>query len=61
MIRKFVTLDGELLEETEWHLRPVDICFYCDLPLINSADSPKCYGSQGEEHDFITLCNPSER
>lgn len=60
MIRKFVTLDGEVLEETEWQLRPIDICFHCDLPLINSVDA-RCTGSQDEEHDFITLCHPSER
>lgn len=61
MLRKFISLDGEVLEETEWHPRPIDMCFYCDLPLINSADSDRCTGSQGEAHDWITLCNPSER
>lgn len=56
MIRKFLTLDGEVLEESEYHLKPTDTCFYCGDTLI-TADTI-CPDSQDFHHDWITLCNP---
>lgn len=56
MMRKFITLDGEVLEETDWNLRPTDNCFYCSQPLI-WADT-LCPDSQDFHHDFITLVDP---
>jgi len=58
MIRKFLTFDGEILEETEWNLKPVDKCFYCDEFLINS--HRYCTESQDGNHDWITLVKPSK-
>lgn len=56
MLRKFVSYDGEVLEETMWNLSPTHTCFYCGDSLIQ-ADSI-CYDSQDFNHDFITLVDP---
>lgn len=56
-MRKFLTFDGEILEETEWQLRPTDNCFYCDATLVKAQDN--CAESLDGNHDFITLVNPS--
>lgn len=53
MMRRFITLDGEVLAETDWALKPTDSCFYCGDTLIN-ADTI-CYNSQDFYHDWITL------
>lgn len=60
-MRKFLTLDGEVLDELEWAPKPIDRCFYCDLPL-GDIWSPEdiCWNSQDMRHDWITLVNPSE-
>lgn len=57
MVRKWLTVDGEVLEESEWALKPIDTCFYCDLPLI-AADSA-CTVSQNHEHDWVSIVSPS--
>lgn len=56
MVRKWLTIDGEVLEESEWALKPIDRCFYCDVFLI--AEDPFCPISQNHEHDWISLCDP---
>ena len=58
MVRKFLTFDGEVIDERDWQLKPTDYCFYCDESLI-TADR-LCPDSQDFNHDFITLINPSE-
>lgn len=58
-MRKFLTFDGEVLEETEWNLKPVDKCFYCSETLITA--HVYCVDSLDGTHDFITLVNPSTR
>ncbi len=54
MLRKFLTLDGEVTAEEEWHVRPIDRCFYCNQHLIHMQGVPCPIGFYGE-HDFITL------
>ena len=63
MIRKFLTPDGDVLDETDWDLRPIDACFYCNTPLWVTANESfsQCYESQDGSHDWITLVNPSDR
>ena len=56
MLRKFLTLDGEVTAEEEWILRPTDKCFYCEHPLILAQGVPCPIGFNGQ-HDFITLMN----
>lgn len=62
MIRKFLSLDGEVLEESEWELKPTDKCFYCQVPLVTifSAFDEICWESQGGTHDWITVVKPTE-
>ncbi len=57
-MRKYVTYDGDVLEETHWALKPTDSCFYCNLPLVLSNQTKYCPDSQDGNHDWITLCNP---
>lgn len=57
MIRKFVTLDGEVLEESEWQPTPLHTCFYCDIPLIYASEK-MCPSGPMHQHDFITLVDP---
>ncbi len=54
MVRKWLTLDGEILEETEWSLSPLHSCFYCGSPLIHVRNEP-CPSGFLNEHDFITF------
>lgn len=56
MLRKFLTLDGEVTAEEEWNLRPTDKCFYCGHPLIMAQGVP-CPIGFNDQHDFITLIN----
>lgn len=58
MVRKWLTLDGEILEESEWVPTPLHTCFYCDMPLIYESTYPRCPSGLLNEHDFITLVNP---
>lgn len=60
MIRKFVTLDGDVLEETEWVLNMTDVCFYCDMPLVYNSPVVYCPKSMDNNHDWITLVNPNK-
>lgn len=53
-LRRFVTLDGEIEAEEEWHVKPKDRCFYCDQYLILLATEPCPVGFNGE-HDYVTL------
>ena len=55
MLRKFLTLDGEITAEEEWHVKPTDKCFYCDWPLM-AADTHPCLFMG--PHEFITLIHP---
>jgi hypothetical protein len=57
MIRKFLSLDGEIVAEEEWKLQPTDRCFYCNRPLIAASTHPCTFF--GGVHDFITLINPT--
>lgn len=57
MLRKFVTLDGEITEEVEWMLSPKDRCFYCGAVLAH-VDNPTCSGIFGGPHEYVTLINP---
>ena len=58
VVRKFITRNGEVLEETDWKLRPTDKCFYCDEFL--QGNDAWCNDSQDNNHDWITLVSPSE-
>lgn len=59
-MRKFLTLDGDVLEQTDWVVSPIDVCFYCDMPLGISSMS-FCPKSQDNNHEWITLVNPQTR
>lgn len=54
MVRKWLTLDGEILEESEWDPTPLHKCFYCNAPLTYVRNTYCPSGYLGE-HDFITL------
>lgn len=58
-MRKFLTFEGEVLEETEWRLKPTDRCFYCSEILFKA--HANCVDSIDGRHDWITLVNPSTR
>lgn len=63
-MRKFLTFDGEVLEETEWALKPTDECFYCGMSLVGitlHSSEVGCNGSLDGNHDWITLVQPSTR
>lgn len=60
-MRKFLTFDGDVLEETEWTLKMTDMCFYCDMPLVFNSPVSYCPKSMDNNHDWITLVNPSSR
>jgi hypothetical protein len=53
MVRKFLSLDGEIVAEEEWKPKPTDRCFYCDWPLL-AVDTHPC-NMFGGVHEFITL------
>lgn len=57
MLRRFITVEGEIMADEEWHLRPVDRCFWCDGYLI-LVKGTSCPDSQGAIHEFVTVCNP---
>lgn len=61
MVRKWLTLDGEVLEESEWEPTPLHTCFYCDMPLIYANTENWCPTGMLNQHDFITLVNPITR
>lgn len=54
MLRKFLSLDGEVMAEEEWYVRPTDRCFYCDQHLMHIQGVPCPVGFESQ-HDFITL------
>lgn len=56
MVRKFLTLDGEVRAEEEWDLNPTNTCFYCNQYLIG-LHQPCPIGFLGQ-HDFITIIDP---
>jgi hypothetical protein len=56
-LRKFVTYDGEVLDELEWSVTPIHKCFYCDTPVDIWKYIPSCPMSQAHEHEFVTLCD----
>ncbi len=62
MIRKFLTPDGDVLEEADWNVNPMDSCFYCDTPLWITGNEryAECYESQDGRHDWITLVHPNK-
>lgn len=56
MLRKYVTLDGDVIAETEWAMTSATRCFYCETPLIhNQYTDCKSPGNQDTRHDWITL------
>jgi hypothetical protein len=59
-MRKFLTLDGEVLDEMDWNVSPKDNCFYCGDKL-DGTPSLECWESLDGNHDWITLVNPSNR
>ena len=54
MLRRFVTLDGEIQAEEEWNVNPTHRCFYCDQHLIYVQSEPCPVGFE-QMHDFVTL------
>ena len=61
-MRKFLTLDGDVLEHSEWAPKPKDRCFYCDISLIAIKENLEpCWESLDGNHDWITLVNPANR
>ncbi len=56
MVRRFVTLDGEILAEEEWNLSPIHHCFWCEDRLITSLTEP-CYFSFDGQHEWVTIAN----
>lgn len=56
MVRRFVTLDGEITGEVDWDLNPTHRCFWCSDHLIFTQAEP-CYESFDGTHDFVTICN----
>lgn len=56
MVRKWVTLDGEVLAEEEWNPTPMHNCFWCGDRLITSLTEP-CYYSFDGNHDWVTIAN----
>jgi len=58
MLRKFVSLDGELLDETEVSMpTPVHRCFYCEQYAALWKTLPYCPSSQDHRHELVTLCD----
>jgi len=57
MVRRFVTLDGEVLAEENWDItqNPKYLCFWCDDHLLGSENYP-CYNSFDGSHDWVTIC-----
>lgn len=53
--RKFVTLDGEILEESMWEPSPIHTCFYCGTPSTLWKTNSECVHSQLGEHELVTL------
>jgi hypothetical protein len=58
MVRKFVTLDGEVLAEEEWkpNAHPENRCFWCNNHLISS-ETYSCSRSFDGNHDWVTVCD----
>lgn len=58
MIRKFVTLEGEVLAEEEWNPigSPENRCFWCNDHLTSS-EADICPHSFDGSHDWVTVCN----
>lgn len=56
MIRTWLSLEGEVLEEEEWKISPMHSCFYCGSPLVYVKNEP-CPSGFLNEHAFITLCD----
>lgn len=57
MLRKFVDLNGNVLEETEWELTPHHLCFWCAEPLI-LVQNTDCPIGLDSRHDLVTLVSP---
>lgn len=55
VLRRFINLDGDIMADEEWRLKPIDCCFWCDKPLILVKGTP-CTNSLGATHEFITVC-----
>lgn len=43
------------MADEEWLIKPIDRCFWCDVPLILVKGTP-CPHSLGATHEFITVC-----
>lgn len=59
MVRRFVTLDGEILATEEWTptAHPENRCFWCDDHLIPASETLCSYNPFDIHHDWVTLCN----
>jgi hypothetical protein len=55
VLRRFINLDGDIMADEEWRVKPIDCCFWCDKPLILVKGTP-CPYSLGTTHEFITVC-----
>lgn len=58
MVRRWVTLDGEIRHEGEWDLKPIDRCFFCDKYLI-LAQTHVCETSFDGRHEWVSLIDPT--
>ena len=56
MMRRFITLDGEIMAEEQWEPNPNHRCFWCDDHLKHSYREP-CYNSFDGSHDWVTICD----
>ncbi len=56
MVRKFVSLDGEVLAEENWVPNDKHGCFWCG-DFLKSADSYPCPFSFDGLHDWVTVCH----
>lgn len=56
MVRRFITLDGEVLAAENWTPNPTHRCFWCDDHLILSTQEP-CYDSFDGNHEWVTITN----
>jgi hypothetical protein len=54
MIRRFVTTDGEVLDESDWTPAPNTKCFFCGT-LITTESA--CENLWGSAHDWVTLAD----
>lgn len=57
MVRRFVSLDGEVLAEEEWEMNYNTQCFYCGNYLMAILNQPCPDGFIGM-HEYVTVVDP---